>query len=488
MKTNLEQENTVLKSNIEAIRSMLALLRSTIGPKGLDAMLVDEFGHSICSNDGIEILRNLKIQHPAARLAVEAVQSQEIQAGDGTTTCAVYIDSMLASAERQVKQGFRPIRLIKGMELACNLACNLLETNAQKKINDEELKAAILVSARQDQEISDLVFQSIKKNSSNLDLSEHIVTSLNNKSRLLDGLFIKKKSHFSYSDKFSDAPLLLIEGPLEPEPMSSEIVSTEEGVKKYENNLQSLLDTATKIIESGTKIVLTNSSIYPSIEEFLVKEGVLVLSHLSKRQISNLAKLSDASLINRAKLHSYDLNRIEKYLGLIKSAKPLDELGGFLFKGKKNLKTILISSQMQTSLDERERIVVDAIRSAQNLNLSGAVLGEGVAEMNILDSLLAERSNLAAKDLEAGSEIIEDGLKAVFWQIIDNAGLDYKKSIQAIDFNTQNKLGVDLESGSVINLQENKILDPLKVKLTALKIATELVTQVLKINAIVQAK
>lgn len=489
MKTDISQENKVLKSNIEAIRAVMALVRPTIGPKGLDVMLVDEFGHSNCTNDGVEILSNVKIEHPAARLAVEAAQSQEIQSGDGTTSCAVYIDSMLASAEKQIDIGFKPNRIAEGMKLAVSKACELLEASSKKITDDSQLRSIISISSRQDPEITELVFQAIKGSELEIELGDHVLASLNKESQILDGLFIKKKTHFSFSELNKEAPLLLVEGPFEPEAMSSEVVSTEEGVKKYENNLESLLDTAKKIVKAGTKVILTGSSMYPSIEEFFVKEGIVVLTHVSKKHLANLSKLCNAELLSRPKLIHGDLKNIEKSLGKLEAVENHKELGGFLFKTPKPVKTILISAQMQASLDERERITIDAIQAAQNAINSGYVLGEGVAEMNIIASLkgLEERKN-PDRDLLAGFTIIEDALKAIFWQIINNAGLDYKELSSQIHFNKDNKEGVDLNSAKSIDLEEAGIIDPLKVKLSALKIATEFVIQILRINAIVQAK
>lgn len=511
MKTNVLNENQVLKTNIEAIRSVMALVRTTIGPKGLDVMLVDEFGHSTCTNDGVEILSNVQLQHPAAKLAVEATSSQEIQSGDGTTTCAIYIDSMLASALKQVELGHKANRIAEGIKIATEQACELLEKNSKKITTDSELRSLISISARQDSEITELVFQAItgshrhcekdevrrgnlQINNLELDLSDHVVASLNNKSQILDGLFIKKKTHFSFPNIIKDAPLLLIEGPFEPESMASEVVSTEEGVRKYENNLQSLLDTAKKIVKAGTQVILTGSSMYPSIEEYFIKEGVLVLTHVSKKHLQNIASLTKAKILSRPKLIHGDLNSINKNLGKVESAQYLDELGGFLFKTSESIKTILISAQMQSSLDEKERIVIDALKAGQNAVLSGYVLGEGIAEMNIISSLNYRhckeegQSNLPVNDLAVGFTIIQDALRSILWQIIDNAGLDYKEAISQIKFNADNKLGINLDSGKTIDLEEAGIIDPLKAKLSALRIATELTIQVLRINAIVQSK
>jgi chaperonin GroEL (HSP60 family) len=477
--------NSVLKTNIAAIGSVLALIKSTIGPKGLDVMLVDEFGHSNCTNDGIEILRNLQIKHPSAKLVVEAIQSQELQSGDGTTTCAIYIDSLLSSAEAFINAGIKANQLCKDIRQACQKACTLLEENSTSVDNDEELKSIITISARGDKEITDLVFKAIKDlKQADIDLSDHVVTSLNKDSELLDGLFIKKKTHFSFKDELNNPPLLLIEGPMEPDPMSSEVVSTEEGAKKYEKNLLALFDTANKIISSGARVILTSSSMYPSLEEFFIKEGVLVLTHVSKKHIENLARLTGAKTLNRPRLFHNDINYIKQQLGLVLQVTQIKELGGFLFNTSPNsLKTILISSQMQSTLDERERITIDALRAGQNAANTGYVLGGGVAEMNIIPTIEActELSNDA-------KELIKASLSSIFTQIVENAGFDYNSIKSKVNFNQENLSGIDLDNGEIINIKESGILDPLQTKLSALKIASEFCCQIIRINAIVQAK
>jgi archaeal chaperonin len=491
MNQEISNYNSVLKTNITAIRSILALLKSTIGPKGLDVMLVDEFGQSNCTNDGIEILRNLQVKHPSAKLAVEAIQSQELQSGDGTTTCAMYIDGLLSAAEKLINSGIKANQICRDIRQACKKANELFKNSSNSINNDDELKSLISISARNDDEITDLVFKSITSlrasntdSSLGIDLSEHVLASLNKDSTLLDGLFIKKKTHFGLKEELVNPQILLIEGPMEPDPMSSEVVSTEEGAKKYEKNLLALFSTADKIIASGTKIILTGSSMYPSLEEHFNKEGVLVLTHVNKKHLENMGYLTRAKALNRPKLFYNDKLYIEKHLGKVHKVTQLNELGGYLFDTSPNsIKTILISSQMQSSLDERERITIDALRAGQNARKNGFVLGEGIAEMNIIPSLEA------CADLNKESkELIKTSLSSVFIQITENAGFDYDSIKSKFNFSNENIFGLDLDNGEIINIKEAGILDPLQTKISALNIASEFCCQIIRINAIVQAK
>ena len=485
----------VLNNNVQAIRSIVASVRGTIGPKGMDVMIVDEFGGFICTNDGVEILSNIQINHPAAKLAVEAARSQELRVGDGTTTAAILCDSLLASALIRINSGAQPTRIARGIEIATQVVIQELTKTAKKikTISDPKLRAITKISARGQEDITELIMeaaQKVTKKNSDYELADSIIVSTGLQSSVLDGLFIKKKTHFNYTQNFKDISILVIEGPLEPEPMSSEAVSTDEGVRRYERNIQALMETVKKISKSGVRAVFTSSSILAAAEELFVREGVFVLSHLKASDINSLINISGAKLSTRTKLLNSDMEQITKYCGSLTSIEHKAELSGFILQGKKAYQaSILISAETETVLEERKRIAVDAAKAFSAALRSGYVMGEGIAEMNIADDIEKLREHYPNdKDISAGIEIVVEALKSIFLQITENAGFLPNDIYYKFRPSPTNTMGIDLETGEALDLEAAGILDPLEVKISAFKIASEIAIQILKINMIVQGK
>ncbi len=496
-----QKYSDILNSNINAVASLVATVKGTVGPKGLDVMLVDEFGHTTCTNDGVEILSNLKILHPISRLVNEALKSQEAQVGDGTTSTAILIDALLSSAQNKINNGAKTSRLVKGIQIASEKLINEFRKSSKpiKDINDEKLKQVVSIAARENQIITELIIDAAKKiidkNKTNIlindsyDLAEAVVATSLSESRVLDGLFIKKKTHFNYSQSFNELSCLIIEGPFEPEPMSSEAISTDEGVKRFENNIQTLLDSAKKISKSGIKAVFTSASMFPTIEEFFVKSGIFVLTHLKKSDIDNLIQASGSQLTTRANLLSSEQN-LKDYSGSLEKITYYPELAGFSLIGSKQYQaTIIINAETETILEERKRITKDAIQAMIATLKSGYLMGEGIAELNLIKNLQESKQEFKNDtEISAGFDVVIESLAALFKQIVTNAGFEFSELITKLSLSPQNTKGIDLDNGELLDLEEAGVIDPTEVKISAFKIANEVAAQILKINLIVQAK
>jgi chaperonin GroEL (HSP60 family) len=495
----------ILGRNIDAINLVVNAVKGTLGPKGLDVMLVDKFGNFKCTNDGVEILSNMELNHPVMKLIIQSAKSQELKVGDGTTTVVVLCGAILNQALKKIDNGFQVIRLIEGLKLGIELATKELRSISKpiKSTKDKSLADLVHISARGDKTISQLIIKAasqienqnksmdlLVKNDSGFDFSDTVSGILNADSLILDGMFVRKKTHFNYSKFFKDTDILVIEGPFEPEPMSSEAVSTDEGVKKYEQNIQLLLETAKRISKAGIKAVFCSSSMMPAVEEFFVKEEIFVLTHLKNSDINRLVNISGAKLCTRSKLFNIDALSILSYAGKLEKITKYDELGGFCFSGKKNYQpSLLIGAETESVLEEKKLIAIDACKALIAGLRSGFVVGEGVAELNISASLASQVDNLNLdKDIRAGLEIITQALKAPFEQILINAGFQATDAIKILKLCPENLTGIDLDTGNPIDLAKTGILDATEAKISALKIASELAVQILRINSIIQAK
>jgi archaeal chaperonin len=499
MKENLQENFEILESSIQAIENLAAAVKHTVGPKGLDVMLVDEYGSYKCSNDGVEILSSMQIKHPVSKLAVEVARSQEARVGDGTTSAVIFTEAILKIAFKKIKKGAKVQRLIKGLECAAEEAFTLLEKSSFKLqgLDDEKLLQITKIAARGQEELASFLIAIIKKIKSqnkkdfDYDLSEYIFPVLRSQDRIIEGYLLKKKPHFIYDQKFSNIEVLLIEGLLEPEAMPVEAIATSEGLKKYESHVQILLETAKKLIKVGIRGVFSSASIMPKLEELFLKEGVFVLSHLTKNELNKIKILAGGQLLTREKLISLDIESIKEFSASLTKLYWDEDLQGNIIQGSKNkVVSLILSSETQVALDEKTRIAIDAAKSMKSALAKGYVLGEGLAEMNIIPDLQRFRESQGLEDISflAGLESLEEALEALFTQILENAGirsLDYKTKIK---FSSENRQGIDLDNLEIIDLLERGILDPLELKHSALKIAIEIASQVLRINRVLQAK
>lgn len=499
MKEFLKKNLDVLESNIQAIENLASTVKQTVGPKGLDVMLVDEYGCYKCTNDGVEILDNVQVNHPVSKLAIEVAKSQEARVGDGTTSAVIFTEALLKASYKKIKEGAKIQRLISGIEFALEKTLGLLEKNSFKiqNLDDEKLLEITKIAARGDEDLASLLIETIKKTRSfnlkdfDYDLSGHIFSNLRAKDEIIEGYLLKKRSHFIFDTSLENIKVVLLEGSIEPEAMPTEAISTGEGLKKFESNIQLLLESSKKLLRAGVKAVFSSGSILPKLEEFLVKEGIFVLSHITKSDLKRFKLFSGAQILSREKFISLDQDTLIKAAGTFVNLYWNEKLQAHIIQGSKfKVASLVLSSETKVALEEKERIAIDAAKSLQSAINKGYVLGEGLAEMNLLPNLDKLEHSLNKEDFSfiAGIVSMKESVQALFKQILENAGLEADEYIKQINFSSENRLGVNLDNLQIIDLYENGILDPLEVKLSALKIATEISLQVLKINRVLQSK
>ena len=490
-----------LEANIAAISSVADTVKHTVGPKGLDVMLVDQYGDFKCTNDGVEVLSSIQIQHPAAKLLIEISKAQEKHVGDGTTSVVIFANEILRLSLQKIKEGYQTIPLIKGLNKALEKVIELLERHSTpiNRVDDPRLRSVTHIAARGDKEITDLLTKlsedvananSLEYLVSEFNLFESIYTCSRRESEIIGGYFIPKRPHYNYDSDFYDPKCLIIDGPLEPEAFSSEVISTDTGVSHLDQSVEKLFSIAEKIKNVGIKAIFLSASILPKLEEYFIKEGIFVLSNLRQKDINALLRISGASKVNRQRVLSADNSELKSISGDLESIqKSFSPLGVFIKGTKAYEATILLAAELDSALAEKKRIAIDAAHAYKKCLESGYVLGGGIAEINLIERLKRSQDSLSYnKDTMVGFDIIVEALPALFKQIVFNAGYDPDEKLNLIDFHASNKNGIDLETGEIINYDFSGILDPLASKISIFKIVKELVSQVLKIKMILQAK
>lgn len=466
----------LLQKNILAIIAIADTVRATLGPKGMDVLLVDQYGNFTCTNDGVEILSNVENQSPIAKLLIDAAKSQETKVGDGTTTVSVLCAAILDESLKAVEKGISPVKLAEELLETATKLKTLLKKETKSISTSEQLLEICKIAARGNEKISKLIIETAEKISPKISLSNCIKAELGGESQLINGLLINKKPHFNYQKNLKDAACLVIEGAFEPASMPLEAIGTDEGVKKFSNHLSSLEELSKKIIKSGIKAIFIEQSIPAAIEELFYKEDILVLTRLSKADLNNICISSGATAVSKQKLISADQNQINNFAGRCNEITVTTE--SLIISGaKEKICSILISSQTPEQLNELVRISKDASRAVEAAKSSGYVAGAGMAEWHAATKLEIKNK---------GDEIFAAALKKISTQILENAGLE---ELYLENTNPQNPFsGIDLETGAEIDLEATGIIDPLEVKLSAVEIAAEVSAQILRINRILKAR
>ncbi|MCE2928618.1 MAG: TCP-1/cpn60 chaperonin family protein [Candidatus Caenarcaniphilales bacterium] len=475
MQLQSNQQLEILKSNLAAIKSIVAILRSTIGPKGLNVMLVDNLGHTICTNDGIEILNNIPIKHPVVKLLIEACQAQENQVGDGSTSTAILIESIIENSINAIESGAKVQEIINGLKTIENHLIDYLKSQAQK-FDDQKLYSLINISARDEKDISDLVFKICKTKKRRCS----IMGILNKESQILEGLILRKKPHHHFNLKLANSQILILDGSFEADPMSSEAASTDQGVIRYDNNVKTILRQAQVLAKANIKAVFTSGSMMPQAEEIFAKENVFVLTHVKKSDLDDLLYISNARFVSRNTCLYGEIDNIKNYCGNINSLAYNSEASGFQIIGVNEFYTAVIGAETQSILDEKVLIANDAYKAACSSIDLGFVAGEGIAELNLAEEISKSNDLITAK-------IVTNSLREIFLQIIDNAGLERQSSLNLVNSQVKN-IGIDLDNGKAIDLIKENIVDAVSCKLSMIKIAFDVASQILKIKHIIQAK
>ena len=467
------KHSEILDKNLEAIQSITAIIADTLGPDGLDVMLIDEFSNSFCTNDGVAILNNIQIKNPIAKYVRDAAISQEEKVGDGTTSVCVMLTAMLEKAIQEIKNNdLSAVQVAKELNQAKIILVKLLK-NLSKKIEnleDSNLFFASRVAARNNEELSKLVTELYRRNFKNqivdfFDLSNHIYAYKNQEQRIVEGLLLKKKAHLNKKRKVKNGSVLLIQGSFEPMPISSEAANTDEGVKKFTNNVQEILEVCKKIKRREIDAVFCSGSIFHQAEEMLNKEGIFVLSHLTDSQFEDLKLLSKARPITRSELFEQGQGILLDNVGEFKSIDWDEELKAFLINGAYfHFHSLIVSQNTPSMLEEQLRVAQDAAKVFFSTFKEGFVEGGGITEL-----LLLEEFKKQSQFSSSINEIIAAGLNSIFEQIRFNSGLD--KSFD------------ELRS----EYRSSQVIDSSKVKGSIIEIAIELCSQIIKVKNIVSA-
>ena len=498
---DVDERLAALLTNANAVRAITAAVEGTIGPKGLDTMLVDRFGEVIITNDGVTILDKMDVNHPAAKMLINTAKAQQAEVGDGTTTTTIMAGSLVSEGVNQVMRGVPVARVIEGVKYGIAKILDGVRERARTitEVNDPILRSIAMIAGREHEDIADLVVEAAKMigveklNEYNFKLSEIITAEAGANNEVFMGVIVdQERMSQEMPEEILDAKLLLVDDALEPEEIEDEALSTETGFKRYIDLQDEFKKNVQKIVELGVSIVMVDRGVHSAAEEILTDANIMVIERVSAKDLRRVADHTGARMIKRTGLKK-ESGDIRKYLGTAKRVYQDEKLEQVRVIGGngKPMATILVGAATEEVVGERERIAKDAASSVQAAVKGGYVPGGGSIEIAMAREVIKYRENL--KGMAAyGLDCVANALKQPLSQIVENAGFNPLEKVEEIMTmqvaQNSDSLGIDCDTGEVVDMLERGVIDPVPVKLHAIKAAGEVAVAILRIDTIIKKK
>ncbi|GGL48742.1 thermosome subunit beta [Halocalculus aciditolerans] len=496
--------------NISAARAVADAVRSTLGPKGMDKMLVDSMGDVTITNDGVTILQEMDIDNPTAEMIVEVAETQEDEAGDGTTTAVAIAGELLKNAEDLLEQDIHPTAIIKGFHLASEKAREEVDNVAiDVDTDDEDLLRSVAETsmtgkgAELDKELlSQIIVDAVRQVAVDADDGSTIVDAGNinietqtgrgvSESELLRGAAIDKDPVVdNMPTAFDDASVLLLNEAIEVEEAEADtnvsIDSPDQLQQFLDQEEKQLKEKVQQIVDVGADVVFCQKGIDDMAQHYLAKEGILAIRRTKKSDIEFLHDILGGSVVT-------DLDAVtEADLGQgAISRDSEDEL--FYVEGTgedAHGVTILLRASTDHVVDELERGVTDALDVVAQTVSDGRVLpGGGAVEVEVADRLRSHADSVSGRE-QLAVEAFADALELVPRVLAENAGLDPIDIL--VDLRSEHEsgnetVGLNVFTDSLEDTYEAGIVEPAHAKEQALSSATEAANLVLKIDDIISA-
>ena len=499
------------KNNLTAAKLVAEVVKSSLGPRGMDKMLVDSLGDVTITNDGATILKEIDVQHPAAKMVVEVAKSVDNEVGDGTTSSVIFTGALLEKAEELIDKNVHPSVIVDGYTAASIEALQTLDKIAIKvKTDDRDLLAKIantsmysklvsedspvlskiVVDATQMIADSNEKTKTLKVDLDNIKVEKKAGGSMQDTS-LIKGIVLDKEVvHSGMPKRIVKAKIALINSPLEIEKteMSAEIrISDPQQMQMFleeENNM--LRAMVEKVKSSGANVLLCQKGIDDLAQHYLAKDGILAVRRVKESDMLKLTKATGARLVNNIDdLSSKDLGSAD----VVEERKVENDKWVFI-EGCKNPKavTILVRGGSQRVVDEADRSLHDALMVMKDvLEKPFIVAGGGAPEAYIATHIRNWSSTLEGREQLAVIKFAE-ALETIPISLATNAGMDPIDTMAELRAK-QNKgmkwTGVNVRSTTVSDMFKQNILEPVVIKEQIIKSATEAACMLLRIDDVI---
>ncbi|MGZ4947435.1 MAG: thermosome subunit beta [Halobacteriota archaeon] len=492
-------------SNIQAARAVANAVRTTLGPKGMDKMLVDSIGDVVITNDGATILKEMDIEHPAAKMVVEVAKTQDDEVGDGTTTAAVLVGELLREAEELLSDDVHPTIIAAGYNLASRKAVEVLDTMTISG-DDATLKnvAKTAITGKGAEmmlsKIAEIVVEAVKLVAEDedgkkiVDLDDISVVrrygASADDSRLVHGLIIdKEKVHPLMPTAVRDAKIALLNVGLEIEKTEIdakiEINDPSQMQSFWDEEERRLEGIANKVIDSGANVVFCQKGIDDLVQHYLAKAGILAARRVKKSDMKRLEKATGGKITDTLE----DIAQLG-YAGLVQERKIGDNEMLFIEEGQ-NPKacSILLRGSIEHVVDEMDRAVNDALKVVSlTLENNKVVAGGGAPEIELAMKLRDYATTFGGRE-QLSIRAFANAMEIIPKTLIENAGgdpLDKIVELRSAHEKGGTSAGISA-NGDVKDMLSLDVVDPVRVKLNAIESATEAAIMILRIDDVIAA-
>ncbi|MFB6283997.1 MAG: thermosome subunit alpha [Halobacteria archaeon] len=491
--------------NISAGKAVAESVRTTLGPKGMDKMLVGDIGDVIITNDGVTILDQMDVEHPAAKMIVEVAESQEEETGDGTTTAVVNSGELLKKAEDLLEQDVHPTVIASGYRRASEKAQEVLEDNAidvtTEDTDELEQIAETAMTGKGAEDAKDvlakLVVRAVQSVSDNGEIDtdnikiETVVGGATHDSELIEGMIIDKdRVHNNMPTSVEESKIALIDTPIEVKETETD---TEINVSSPDE-LQSFLDQEEEMLkemvedikESGANVVFCQKGIDDMAQHFLAQEGILAVRRAKKSDIKKLSRATGANIVSNIEdIESDDLGHAGK----------VDErvIGGdtmIFVEDCENPKSVslILRGGTEHVVDEVERAVEDSLGVVRVTVQDGKILPGGGAPETQLALEIRDFADSVSGREQLAVEAFADALDIIPRTLAENAGLDSIDTL--VELRSQHDAGdfasgLDAYTGEIKDMKAEGVVEPLRVKEQAISSATEAAVMILRIDDVI---
>jgi len=502
-----------LRNNILAATTLARMMKTSLGPRGLDKMLVDQFGDVVITNDGATILDEIDIVHPAAKFLSKLSKTQDIEVGDGTTSVVVLAGELLSKAEELLNNDIHPTKIIDGFLLAFRRATQILDdlairidpSNREQVLKVAKTTVATKSIAPYADHFANIAYDAVRT----------IMREEDGKKKIpIDDIKIEKKEGGSLTDteliygivldkeivhhrmprRVEDARIALISYALELE--KSEFADVHIMAAKHSIDAllrwekEKLREMAQKIIDTGANVVICQKGIDDIVQHYLAANNILAVRRVKKSDMEKIARATGAKIIQNEDFLSPD---VLGYAKVVEERKVGDETMIFI-RGAKNPKavSILVRGGSKLIVEEAERNLKDMLHCVRNIMLEPRILPAGGAPEMTLSLKLKE---YAEKELSGRQSMVvkafAEALEIIPCTLIETAGLDPIEDLNKLKtYHAQGKYtyGVDVINGKLDDMAELGFFDPFIVKRNALASAVEAAVMLLRIDDIIAAK
>ena len=497
------------KNNIAASKIVAEIVQSSLGPRGMDKMLVDSLGDVTITNDGATILKEIDVQHPAAKMLVEISKTTDNEVGDGTTSVVVLAGALLSEAESLINQDVHPTIIVDGYRKAAKKAKQFLEEISDiVTANDKSILQKIAKTSMQTKlvrkdspHLAELVVKAVSavaersEDKFDIDVDDIKVEKKAGGSikdcSIIQGIVLDKEIvHGGMPKKIDNAKIALINSALEINKTETDAkinISNPQQMKAFLDEENRMLKTMVdKVIASGATVVLCQKGLDDMAQHYLAKAGILAVRRVKESDLTKLARATGARIVSNLD----DL--FEKDLGLAQlvEERKIEEDRWVFVEGCKHPKsvTLLLRGGSQRVVDEVERSVHDSLMVVKDvMEFPSIVAGGGAPETYTASKLRSWSKSLDGRE-QLAAEKFADALETIPLTLSENAGMDPIDTLATLrsrQIKGEKWTGIDVLKGRVGNMKSSDIIEPLAVKNQVISAAAEAACMILRIDDVI---